>query len=93
MEFEWDIAKDQANLAKHGINFSTARKAFEDPKRILMHTIGKSAIEPRYWCIGKGGGGILTVSFTLRNGKIRMINAGYFKKGKAIYEEKHCLQG
>jgi hypothetical protein len=30
---------------------------------------------------------LLTVRFTWRNQKIRMFGAGYWRKGKAIYEE------
>ncbi|MDD2710844.1 MAG: BrnT family toxin [Verrucomicrobiae bacterium] len=93
MRFEWDSSKGKANLVKHGVDFETAQAAFDDPRRILLSTPGKSVMEPRYWCIGMVNGGILTVSFTLRAGHVRIINAGYFKKGKAIYEEKHCLQG
>ncbi len=92
MRFEWDPAKQKANLIKHGVAFDVARWAFGDPRRILLSTPGKSMIEPRYWCIGMVNGGILTVSFTLRVGCVRIINAGYFKKGKAIYEKTHRLQ-
>ena len=31
MEFEWDQRKNQANYAKHKINFELARKVFDDP--------------------------------------------------------------
>ena len=30
MEFEWDEAKNQANIAKHGIAFAEAARIFED---------------------------------------------------------------
>ena len=35
------------------------------------------------------GGGILTVRFTYRGETIRIIGAGYWRKGKKIYEEKN----
>jgi len=31
MEFEWDQQKNQANYAKHKINFKLAIKVFDDP--------------------------------------------------------------
>jgi len=31
MEFEWDQQKNQANYAKHKINFELASKVFDDP--------------------------------------------------------------
>jgi len=30
-EFEWDVAKAQANLRKHGVTFMEAARAFLDP--------------------------------------------------------------
>lgn len=31
MQFEWDPAKAEANLTKHGVSFEEAASAFEDP--------------------------------------------------------------
>ena len=31
MEFEWDQKKNEANYAKHKINFELAREVFDDP--------------------------------------------------------------
>jgi hypothetical protein len=31
VKFEWDAAKEAANIAKHGVNFSEAQLAFSDP--------------------------------------------------------------
>lgn len=31
MNFEWDLAKAESNLRKHGIRFETAALVFEDP--------------------------------------------------------------
>jgi hypothetical protein len=31
----------------------------------------------------------MTVRFTYRNGNIRIIGAGYWRKGKEIYEREH----
>jgi uncharacterized DUF497 family protein len=50
--------------------------------RILEH----SEEEKRYICFGLVGNGILTVRFTYRAHRIRIIGAGYRRKGKAIYE-------
>jgi uncharacterized protein len=30
-EFEWDVAKSQANVRKHGVTFMEAARAFLDP--------------------------------------------------------------
>ncbi|MBV8753381.1 MAG: BrnT family toxin [Hyphomicrobiales bacterium] len=34
MQYSWDEAKAAANLAKHGISFTAAAKALEDPQKI-----------------------------------------------------------
>ena len=34
MEYEWGEAKAAANLAKHGISFTAAARALEDPHKI-----------------------------------------------------------
>ena len=34
MEYEWDEAKAAVNLAKHGISFTAAARALEDPRKI-----------------------------------------------------------
>ena len=34
MEYEWDDAKAAASLAKHGISFTAAARALEDPRKI-----------------------------------------------------------
>jgi uncharacterized DUF497 family protein len=44
--------------------------------------------EERFYCIGNDGNGILTVRFTMRNGNIRIIGAGYWREGRDKYEQK-----
>ena len=87
--FEWDDAKDRINQAKHGVAFTEAQIAFMDPKRVIAEDLEHSSSEPRYFCIGSVGGGIMTVRFTWREDKIRIIGAGYWRKGKAIYEKEN----
>jgi len=85
--FEWDIAKDQANLLKHGIPFSLAQRAFLDPNRIIAQDLEHSRLELRYFCFGKVDDGIITVLFTWREGCIRIFGAEYWRKGREIYEK------
>lgn len=33
--FEWDEVKDSFNIAKYGVGFGLAQRAFLDPKRII----------------------------------------------------------
>ena len=87
--FEWDETKNQENQEKHGISFERAQQAFGDKKRIILEDLAHSEQEKRYYCIGKIDEGIVTVRFTYRKNKIRIFGAGYWRKGKIIYEEKY----
>jgi uncharacterized protein len=87
--FEWDDGKNRTNYEKHGVEFSFAQKAFLDPKRVIAEDELHSTIEKRYFCFGKIKNEILTVRFTWREGCIRIFGAGYWRKGKQIYEEQN----
>jgi uncharacterized DUF497 family protein len=90
--FEWDGRKDIANQKKHGVSFLYAVGAFMDVRRILAEDLTHStAKETRYYCFGNHGGGILTVRFTYRGGVIRIFGAGYWRKGKRIYEQANQI--
>ena len=65
--------------------------AFADPKRVIAEDVAHSAKEQRYFCFGRVGEGILTVRFTYRGGIIRIFGAGYWRKGKAIYERENQI--
>jgi uncharacterized DUF497 family protein len=88
--FEWDPTKDRENQAKHGVAFTTAQLAFADPQRVIAEDRSHSGgSERRYFCFGRVGGGVLSVRFTYRKGTIRIFGAGYWRKGKRIYEQEN----
>jgi len=89
--FEWDEDKDRLNREKHGISFRLAQYAFTDPCRVIAQDFSHSGQEKRLYCIGKAGDGILTVRFTYRNQIIRIFGAGYWRKGKKLYEEQNQI--
>jgi uncharacterized DUF497 family protein len=90
--FEWDQDKEKINIEKHGISFTKAQFAFADPKRVILKDITHStAQETRYFCVGRVEESIMTVRFTYREKRIRIIGAGYWRKGKRIYEEENQL--
>ena len=88
-DFEWDDFKNAQNTEKHGVSFYEAQYAFADSRRVIAEDVSHSDREERYYCFGKVGGGVLTVRFTFRNDVIRIIGAGYWRKGKAIYEREN----
>ena len=91
--FDWDSGKDVANQVKHGVSFEFAQKAFLDSKRIILVDEKHGAVEQRFYCIGKIDGGFLTVRFTTRKNVIRIFGAGYWRKGKKIYEKQNQVHG
>ena len=87
--FEWDSEKDLSNQDKHGVSFAEAQFAFADPDRVIAEDMSHSQSENRYYCFGKVGGAIMTVRFTYRQSVIRIIGAGYWRRGKRIYEREN----
>lgn len=87
--FEWDDAKDRINREKHGVSFELAQRTFLDPQRVIVPDLSHSGQEPRYFCFGWIEGGVMTVRFTYRQARIRIIGAGYWRKGRSIYEEEN----
>lgn len=51
MRFEWDESKNRVNRTKHGIDFSFARLAFDDPFAITIQDRDVKG-EQRYQLIG-----------------------------------------
>lgn len=91
--FEWDAKKDRENRLKHGVSFVEAQYAFADHHRVIAEDVNHSGSEKRYYCFGKVGEGILTVRFTYRETVIRIFGAGYWRKGKAVYERENHIHG
>lgn len=81
VRFDWDPDKDAENQRKHGVSFSRAQYAFTDPQRVIQ-------TEERFYCFGEVDGGVLTVRFTYRASVTRIIGAGYWRKGRTIYERE-----
>ncbi|MSM41383.1 MAG: hypothetical protein GJT30_17325 [Geobacter sp.] len=61
------------------------------PPIMIAEDVNHSDKEMRYYCFGKAGDGIITVRFTYRNNVIRIFGAGYWRKGKAIYEHENKI--
>jgi uncharacterized DUF497 family protein len=89
--FDWDPVKDAENQGKHGVSFTRAQYAFADPQRVMARDVSYSQSEERFYCFGEVDGGVLTVRFTYRASVIRIIGAGYWRKGKTIYERENQI--
>ena len=91
--FDWDQDKDDKNQKKHGVSLALAQLAFVDPRRVIAEDLSHGSGEQRYFCFGQVGAGILTVRFTYREDVIRIHGAGYWRKGKRIYERENQVHG
>ena len=89
--FEWDESKNRLNQEKHSVSFQIAQYAFWDRNRIIARDNEHSKEEDRYYCFGKVDDEIMTVRFTYRRNKIRIIGAGYWRRGKKIYEKENKI--
>jgi hypothetical protein len=85
-DFKWDSDKDQLNQKKLGVSFALAQLAFLNHHRVILEDMERGGDEKRYCCLGRVAGGIMTARFTYRNTTIRIIGAGYWRKGKRIDE-------
>jgi uncharacterized DUF497 family protein len=73
--FEWDDAKAQANVEKHGVRFQEAAEVFLDPLASYGDDAGAHA-EDRYYVIGINFRlRMLIVVHTERTNRIRIISA------------------
>ena len=75
MRFEWDEAKERANIAKHGLNFQTAALVFLDPNLREFEDLGLYD-ESRWNVIGRVDGQVLFVTYTERGDRIRISARG-----------------
>ena len=88
MTFEWDPEKDRINQEKHRLPFEQAQQAFFDPHRVILEDRKHSTDEQRYFCVGIVDGLVATVRYTMREDRIRIIGAGYWRTGKRLYYQE-----
>ncbi|MBI3358565.1 MAG: BrnT family toxin [Nitrospirae bacterium] len=88
---EWDEEKNKENQSKHNVSFAVAQQAFLDLQRVVAEDVDHSKEEDRFFCIGRVGDGIMTVRFTKREDAIRIYGAGYWRKGRKLYEEQNSV--
>jgi uncharacterized DUF497 family protein len=85
ISFEFDPAKSESNLTKHGIDFVEAQGLWNDP--MLLEIPAKTDDEPRYLMIGLLDGKHWSAVVTYRGTQIRLISVRRARKEEvAIYE-------
>jgi hypothetical protein len=76
MEFEWDEAKADSTLRKHGVSFAEAMSVFGDQLSLTAYEPDHAEDEDRYLTIGLSADGrLLIVSHTDPGEVVRIISA------------------
>lgn len=89
MDFEWDVAKYEANVRKHGITFDEAATIFDDPLAVTIMDPDHSIGEFRYVTFGTTWDGrSLVVAHTDPLDTVRMINARLMTKRERMTYER-----
>jgi hypothetical protein len=89
LKFEWDKAKAEANLRKHGISFEEAASVFGDPMALTFEDPDHSIGEQRWITFGISQvGRLLVVAHTGRRRANRIISARKVtRRERGIYEQ------
>jgi uncharacterized DUF497 family protein len=89
LAFEWDEDKAASNQKKHGVTFEEAATVFADPLAAIFDDEAHSEEEQREIIVGHSvDDRLLLVSFTEREGAIRIISARRAtKRERRDYEE------
>lgn len=89
LRFEWDAAKAESNLRKHGVAFEEAATVFADPLALTIDDPDHSREEDRFITLGVSGGNrLLVVVHTDREDRIRIISARpATRRERRSYEE------
>lgn len=72
--FAWDPDKNDANIAKHGLGFGMATRAFDEPmlrRRDERHDYG----EERWIALGRVEDVTVAIVYTMRGDTVRIISA------------------
>ena len=89
-EFEWDPAKAEQNLRKHGVSFEEASTVFGDPLNLLMMDPDHSEGEQRYLLLGLSTQRrLLVVAFAERPPRTQLVSARLAtRRERKRYEEE-----
>ncbi|SDC84380.1 hypothetical protein SAMN05444678_10686 [Sphingomonas sp. YR710] len=74
MAIEFDSAKDEANIAKHGISLAFGVRLFEDPRHLLIRTFREIDGETRIKVVGMVDSKLYTAVHVLRGSAVRFIS-------------------
>jgi len=87
--YEWDDKKNEENIDNHNVSFDEAKDVFSDSYALARADDKHSVAEKRYLIVGKiQDGRVITVCFTHRESRIRLISAQERRKEREAYEKQ-----
>lgn len=85
--FEWDEGNKQKNFRKHNVSIKEAEEVFNSQPFIVLRTAYLN--EERFQMFGESKRRLITIIFTIRKNKIRIISVrDMSKKERKFYEDK-----
>lgn len=89
IQFDWDKGNKDKNWQKHQVTTDEAEEVFDNEPKFFFENTKHSDKEERPGLLGKTDGGrLLSVVFTVRQNKIRVIMArDMSRKERRSYEE------
>jgi hypothetical protein len=86
--FDWDPAKAEANVRKHGVSFDEAETVDDDPLHRSWPDPGQASDDARFVLVGQSEKGLLLIVITSEGGpRPRIISAR-----RATKRERHAYE-
>ena len=87
--FDWDEGNILKNWEKHKVKHTEAEEIFENKPRFILPDTQHSQVELRYGILGvTNEKRLLSVTFTLRNKRVRVVSARNMSKRERKFYEK-----
>lgn len=86
--FEWDAGNIEKNWERHQVSAAECEQVFFQRPALIAPDLRHSQDEPRYAALGRTAGGRrLSIVFTIRDTRIRVISArAMSRRERRIYE-------
>ena len=87
--FEWDFGNREKNWERHQVSAAECEQVFFQRPLLIARDSSHSRTEKRYAALGQTAGGRrLTIVFTIRDGRVRVISARAMScRERRMYEQ------
>lgn len=89
--FDWDEGNQSKNEIKHGVTAAESEQAFFNEPLVLLDQAAHGSAEARYAILGSTDHDrLLTIIYTVRGSRIRVISARPMSRKERIYYHEHA---